>query len=90
MKIIEKENIPSLNFISYTDINESRKLVIERKLKRAEKLGNAHKVKTKILFKTKEGLFKVETTVWAKTKNYIVLKGGVSIPINCIDSVNFY
>ena len=51
MKIIEKENIPSLNFIGYSDINESRKLVIERKLKRAEKLGNAHKVKTKILKK---------------------------------------
>lgn len=86
MKLIEKENIPSLNFVnSCVDIDS-----IKVRLKKAEQLGNGFKRKSKILFKTLEGVFKVETTVWATTENHVVLKGGVLIPINCIDSVNFY
>ena len=61
-----------------------------RKLKRAERLGNIYKSKAKIAFKSIEGIFRVETTVWAATEKFVSLKGGVLIPIHCIKGVEFY
>lgn len=89
--IIEKENIENLAF-GKTDVlgDEKQKMQRNRKLKRAEHLGNAYKAKAKILFRSLEGIFKVETTVWATTERYVSLKGGVLIPIHCIQGVDFY
>lgn len=89
-KLIEKENISTLNFISYDVINDESKKTLRNNLKLAERLGNGYKRKSKISFKSSEGLFKVETTVWSSNEKFITLKGGVSIPINCIDSISFY
>ncbi len=89
--LIEKENIKNLAFGS-NDVLRDEKLVKQRvrKLKRAAQLGNIYKTKSKILFRSLEGIFKVETTVWAATENYVSLKGGVLIPIHCIKGVDFY
>lgn len=88
---IEKENITSLAFGNHDVLrDEQLKIQRNRKLKRAEKLGNAYKSKTKILFRSMKGLYRVETTVWATTEQYVSLKGGVLIPIHCIKSVDFY
>ena len=89
--LIEKENISNLAF-GGTDVlrDEQLKKQRSRKLKRAEQLGNAYKAKAKILFKSLDGIFKVETTVWATTESYVSLKGGVLIPIHCIKGVEFY
>lgn len=89
--LIEKENITRLAF-GNTDVllDDQLKKQRTRKLKRAEQLGNAYKSKAKILFKSLEGIFKVETTVWATTEQYVSLKGGVLIPIHCIKGVDFY
>lgn len=88
---IQKENIKDLKF-GDQEILEENTLRIQRKLnlKRAEQLGNSYKAKAKIIFKSMEGLFKVETTVWATTEKFVSLKGGVLIPIHCIKNVNFY
>lgn len=88
---IEKENIIGLAF-GNIDVLRDEQLKIQRtrKLKRAERLGNAYKSKSKILFRSMEGIYKVETTVWATTEQYVSLKGGVLIPIHCIKSVDFY
>lgn len=89
--LIQKENISGLAF-GGTDVlrDEQLKKQRSRKLKRAEQLGNAYKAKAKILFKSLDGIFKVETTVWATTERYVSLKGGISIPIHCIKGVEFY
>ncbi|MBL4654850.1 MAG: hypothetical protein JKY33_03395 [Bacteroidia bacterium] len=53
-------------------------------LERATTLGNAYHSKVKIDFETTNGIKEVETTIWATTEKYVLLKGGIAIPIHCI------
>lgn len=91
LTLITKERIKQLAF-GKDDVlsDDEMKKIRTNRLKRAEQLGNAYKSKAKILFKSIEGVFKVETTVWATTKKHVSLKGGVFIPIHCIQGVDFY
>lgn len=88
MITIQKENIKDLNFI--TDFNIIESTSIHNDLKKAQVLGNNYKIKSKISFKTSQGDFLVETTVWSKTENFITLKGGVCIPVSSIFDVKFF
>ena len=90
-KIIQKENIDTLNFGQKEVLQDNKEITIRsRRLKRAEQLGNAYKAKAKIAFRSLEGIFRVETTVWATTEKFVSLKGGILIPIHCIKGVEFY
>lgn len=90
-KIIQKENIDTLNFGPKEVLQDNKEITIRsRRLKRAEQLGNAYKAKAKIAFRSLEGIFRVETTVWATTEKFVSLKGGILIPIHCIKGVEFY
>jgi hypothetical protein len=89
--MIAKEKIGTLHFVQTEVLEDIQEITIRsRKLKRAEQLGNIYKTKSKIAFKTLEGLFRVETTVWATTEKFVSLKGGILIPIHCIKGVEFY
>jgi hypothetical protein len=81
--VIEKEIIPNLLFpkipIDKTK-EEMKKLVL--KLKRSMVLGNIDRTKMRIIFEDDEGIKEVRTTVWAVGDKNIVLKKGVTIPIN--------
>lgn len=55
----------------------------------AVRLGNEFKGKTTITFETSEGPRTVETTIWSLTDHYIVLKGGIHVPLNSITEVHF-
>lgn len=57
---------------------------LHQQVNRAVLLGNGAKSKVKILFQTKEGIRVVNTTVWAATEDYILLKGGKAIPMDAI------
>jgi hypothetical protein len=57
---------------------------LHKQIDRAVRLGNGHKSKVKIFFQTINGLRMVHTTVWAATEDFIVLKGGQSIPMDAI------
>lgn len=88
---IEKENINKLSFVDIDVIEDvDGKISRYSNLKRAAILGNIHKRKIKIIFKSSEGVFKVETTVWSRNEKYVTLKGGVSIPISSIVKVSFF
>jgi hypothetical protein len=50
-------------------------------------LGNLYKVKSRICFETKEGSKVIETTIWSVTNNYVIIKGGQVIPVQCITAV---
>ena len=51
-------------------------------------LGNIHKRHVTIQFENIVGLLlEVETTIWAVTQKHIMLKGGRTIPIRCINNV---
>ena len=82
---IEKENIDALIF-NYNHHKRSSEL--KPLLKKGEILGNAFKHKVQIAFNAIEGKFKVNTTIWATTEKYIVLKGGVCIPIDCVEYIS--
>ena len=81
-QIIEKEDISSLNFPSYS-LNKTpeEKRELKRKLRNAQILGNIHHNKIRIIFQDETDTREVRTTVWAAGEKHIVLKGGVSIPI---------
>ena len=83
--IIEKEEIPSLNFpnepVERTD--EQRKM-LRHKLRRSMILGNIHRVKMRITFEDDQAIKQVRTTIWAVGDKNIVLKKGVTIPIRRI------
>jgi len=91
INLIEKENISKLKFPAKEVLKDSE-AIQERKnaLLRATALGNLQKRKSKIYFESVEGNMLVETTVWATTEKNITLKGGVTIPINCIYQIKSY
>jgi hypothetical protein len=85
--LVDKEIVGSLHFpseeiLTTTESKQKR----EYELVRAASLGT-DKVKIKILFEDSEGLKQVETTVWAVTKERIVLKHGATIPIMRIHEI---
>lgn len=85
--LVDKEIIGNLHFPNEEVLNSHElKQKREYELERAASLGNA-KVKIKILFEDSEALRQVETTVWAVTKDRVVLKHGATIPINRIHEI---
>ncbi|HLV52236.1 MAG TPA: hypothetical protein VKY44_09825 [Flavobacterium sp.] len=84
-KPIEKEDIEGLIFPTndvLTDVQEiaNRK----RELEKAMAIGNTDHTKIAIFFEDDKDLWVTNTTVWAVTPEHIVLKKGVTIPINRI------
>jgi hypothetical protein len=87
-KIIEKEDIPNVKFVSYEVLNNKEDKEKRRELvENAMLLGNSSKGKSKIFFMSEEGLLEVETTVWAASDDVVTLKGGVMIPVHCIEKI---
>jgi hypothetical protein len=86
-ELIEKEAIPTLNFKTQIQIEQSPDLM--NRLHEATKLGNLHQGKIAIIFQSDEGWKRVETTIWATGAKYICLKGGVWLPISRISEIRF-
>jgi len=89
-QLIEKENVVGLKF-PMNDVlaTEEEKKLRAVKIHRATSLGNIESVKVYVLFRDEENLKRVFTTIWAQTSEKIVLKKGVSIPVNRIVDVRF-
>lgn len=85
---VAKEAIPQLTFPK-EDLGIDQAELI-RTLSQATTIGNTQRGKVKIYFEDSDGLKMTETTIWAVTKNNIVLKQGVNIPINRIVKINLY
>ena len=87
-QVIEKESITNLQFKG-AEVLQNETAIRKRKsdLYRAMILGNVYHVKCKIVFASNEETYKVETTVWAATENYVTLKGGAIIPVTSIVEV---
>ncbi len=85
---IEKELISGCTFVNGLNAlsAELRKLN-DKKLFRAMLLGNGFRNKVKIYFTTTEGERMVETTVWAFTERFVMLKGNVFIPVESVTNV---
>lgn len=87
---IEKELIPNLTFAKSDVIlnpEAQRKRIAD--LYRSQTLGNLLQTKVKITFESADlQTYQVETTVWAVGDTFILLKGGVYLPIRCILKVD--
>lgn len=89
-RLIEKENIPNLQFPDLEVLDsqdEKRKRFND--LLNANELGDLAQYKVKIVFEDDRGPKKVETTVWGTTPDNVVLKYGIKIPIQRITRVLF-
>ncbi len=81
--LIEKEQIPSLIFPKEPiERSKDQLSILRKKLRDSMVLGNIHHQKIKIVFQDSEGLKEVRTTIWAADERFIVLKKGVSIPVD--------
>ena len=86
--VIEKEQVNDLKMeFVHMDLPESERTIIIKRLFDAMMLGNLDHHKVKIDFMTSEGIKEVETTIWATTDKFIMLKGGRYIPISSILNV---
>ena len=85
-KLVTKEHIPNLRFSKTETLKTKQKQNLRAHyLRRASQLGNLLKNKVKIYFKNhKDELLHVNTTIWAVTSNFVVLKKGVTIPKSSI------
>jgi hypothetical protein len=84
--MILKEDIGQYHIVP---AQENKSEFWKQELSYAVRLGNEFKGKTTVTFETSEGSRTVQTTVWSLTDNYIVLKGGITIPLNSITEVHF-
>jgi len=84
--MILKEEIAQYDIVPSS---EGRNAYWEQQLSYAERLGNEFKGKATITFQTTKGSRTVQTTVWSLTENYLVLKGGITVPLNSITEVHF-
>lgn len=79
---ISKEEVADIHFPHEpVQLSPEHKLLRDRKIERAMRLGNGDHVKCRILFKDAEGLKWVNTTVWDFDRDNIVLKYGLTIPV---------
>lgn len=80
--VINKEDISQLKFSNSETLSSKQKRSLRSHyLYRASILGNIAKNKVKIYFKdNKDRLHRVNTTIWALTTDFVVLKQGVTIP----------
>ncbi|WP_299251061.1 hypothetical protein [uncultured Lacinutrix sp.] len=83
---IQKEDIPQLKFSKTEILNTAKKRKLRSHyLERASQLGNLLKTKVKIYFiDSTNKLISVNTTIWAVTSNFVVLKQGITIPKHSI------
>ena len=88
---IEKEFVGQLKF-PRKDVLQKDEQKRERAqtIMKATRLGNGSKIKVKIVFEDSESLKFVHTTIWGATPNFIILKRGVTIPINRIHYISIY
>ncbi len=86
--LVEKENIIHFQFPKEKVlVTTQEEELLRKKLWRATRLGNIEHNKVKLYFEDKEGMKVVHTTVWATGDKNIVLKRGVTIPINRVHDV---
>jgi hypothetical protein len=86
---INKEQIPELE-CSPTEVLTCHEEIEVRKasIDRAAYLSKSFYLKARIIFDTSKGTKEVLTTIWAATDNFIVMKGGVTLPVHCVRGIS--
>ncbi len=91
VKIIEKEELATVKFVSYDVLNTKEEKDFRREqVEKAMLIGNGSKGKSKIFFMGDGGLLEVETTVWSASDDVITLKSGLMIPLHAITKIDLF
>ena len=86
---IDKVDIPLIKFAN-TDvlIDNEQKSFRRFELIRAQTLGNLYKQSVEIQFQNTDGdLLETQASVWAVTDKKVILKHGLTIPVNAVYKV---
>ena len=89
---VDKADLLSMSF-THIEVLTSTKDQVKRKinLMKSLTLGNLYKQHVHLSFKDKGGvILKTTATVWAVTESYVILKGGLHIPIKSISEIDFH
>jgi hypothetical protein len=80
-QLVQKEEVANFTFPAQeVELTEDEISLLNFAFDRAITLGNLEHHKVKIYFSDDKGLKVVDTTIWAVTEKYAVLKQGVVIP----------
>lgn len=83
--LIERDSLNKCRFPKSEVIdNAEDQKARSKKIHKATNLGNLEHKKVNIYFNDSEGLKHVYTTIWAQTKDVIILKNNVLIPVKRI------
>ncbi|MFC3417301.1 hypothetical protein [Algoriphagus hitonicola] len=87
---IDKENISTLRF-GHEEVLQSKEEIQMRlfELECSQTLGNLLQTKVQLTFQSSDGqIYEVHTTVWAVGNQFVLLKGGITIPIHSIIQID--
>lgn len=89
---VDKNTVHQIKFSGEDVLTDATAIANRHKqLDRAQTLGNLDKHHVRIRFRNEEGEDLVTTvTIWAVTKNHVVLKGENLIPIISITEIKLY
>lgn len=90
-EVISRDQIRGLN-CSQDDVLklETEKVTRRHAIHHALKQSKGFFTKASITFETAQGLKQVDSVIWASTEKYIVLQGGITLPICCIRKVSVH
>lgn len=84
--VIEKEELAAYDLVpAFVDKTEQWR----KHLPYAMRLGNEFKGKTYLTVETTKGPRTIITTVWSVSENHLILKGGITIPLNSLIDIHY-
>ncbi len=85
---VDKSQLNSISFGRNLNLEKGSRSVLRYNLQRALRLGNLYKSHVLIQFYNEDGHYmETEATIWAVSEKYIMIKGGMVIPIESIVDV---
>jgi hypothetical protein len=84
-RILQQEQLLTVAFKNDNNLYVQEQIKMkDQKLYMAMLMGNNYYNNVRIIFNTEEGESEIISRVWARTDKFIVLRGGVFIPINSV------
>lgn len=87
---ISKEDLATVQFEALDVLSRPEDIRVRRtNLDKAIALGRSEKIKTSVILKSGENLYRLETNILGITADAAITSNGLQIPLRCIYSVDF-
>ena len=88
---VDKSQLASISFGKNERADQETYNELRHDLDRALSLGNLHKSHAMIQFRNKQGdIMETRATIWAVSDEYIMIKGGICVPIESIVGIEIW